>query len=146
MCKILKINKNIKHKYKLLLKNINYYILYIQKMDNNVKLEMKPVPDTIDELSIYSKNNPDKLIVIDFKATWCGPCKAIKPFINYLNENYPNVDFYEIDIQDDDKSTITSNFNISKVPTFIYYKNGELCNSLIGTDKGKIEDLINEYI
>ena len=53
---------------------------------------------TIDNLNNYSTSNPSKLLVIDFKASWCAPCKAIKPFIDYLKENYQNVDFYEIDI------------------------------------------------
>ena len=94
----------------------------------------------------YSKLKSSTLIVIDFKATWCGPCKAIKPFITYLHENYPNVEFLEIDIEDDTRNTIVSTFKIKKVPTFVFYKDGELCNSLIGTDKAKLEELVNEYL
>ena len=103
-------------------------------------------PKSIEELTTYSKNNSTKLIVIDFKATWCGPCKTIKPFIEYLKDNYKNVDFYEIDIEDEDTETITNTFDIKKLPTFIYYKNGDVCNSLFGTNKNNIEDLINEYL
>ena len=101
---------------------------------------------TLEHLNTYSISNPSKLLVIDFKASWCAPCKAIKPFIDYLKENYPNVDFYEIDIEDDNTETITNTFDIKKVPTFIYYKNGEVCNTLIGTDKNKIEEFINENL
>lgn len=101
---------------------------------------------TIDNLNTYSTSNPSKLLVIDFKASWCAPCKAIKPFIDYLKENYPNVDFYEIDIEDETKDTIINNFSIEKLPTFIYYKNGKVCETLIGTNKSKIEELINEFL
>jgi thioredoxin 1 len=101
---------------------------------------------TIDNLNTYSTSNPSKLLVIDFKASWCSPCKAIKPFIDYLKENYPNVDFYEIDIEDETKDTIINNFSIKKLPTFIYYKNGKVCETLIGTNKSKIEELINEFL
>lgn len=101
---------------------------------------------TFDELNIYSQNNPNKLIVIDFKATWCSPCKAIKPFVEYLKENYPNVDFLEIDIEDEEKTTITEKFEIAKVPTFIYFKNGNMCQSIIGTNKNNIENTINDNI
>ena len=101
---------------------------------------------TIDNLNIYSTSNPSKLLVIDFKAAWCAPCKAIKPFVDYLKENYPNVDFYEIDIEDETKETIVNNFDIVKLPTFLYYKNGKVCETLIGTNKSKIEELINEYL
>jgi len=103
-------------------------------------------PLTSDELESYSKNKSSTLIVIAFKATWCTPCKAIKPFVTYLHESYPNVEFYEIDIEDDSRDTIVSSFNIKKVPTFIFYKNGILCNSMIGTDKDKLEELVNEYL
>ena len=37
----------------------------------------------------YSKSKSSTLLVIDFKAVWCGPCKAIKPFVTYLHESYP---------------------------------------------------------
>jgi thioredoxin 1 len=101
---------------------------------------------TIDNLNIYSTSNPSKLLVIDFKASWCSPCKAIKPFVDYLKENYTNVDFYEIDIEDETKETIVNNFDIVKLPTFLYYKNGKVCETLIGTNKSKIEELINEFL
>jgi thioredoxin 1 len=101
---------------------------------------------TLENLNIYSISNPSKLLVIDFKASWCAPCKAIKPFIDYLKENYPNVDFYEIDIEDENKETIVNNFDIAKLPTFLYYKNGKVCETLIGTNKSKIEEFINEFL
>ena len=103
-------------------------------------------PLTSYDLMTYSKSKSSTLIVIDFKASWCIPCKTIKPFIAYLHESYPNVEFIEIDIEDESRDTIVSNFNIKKVPTFVFYKNGELCNSLIGTNKDNIEALINEYL
>ena len=103
-------------------------------------------PLTKDDLISYSKSKSSTLIVIDFKATWCGPCKAIKPFIEYLHESYPNVEFMEIDIEDEDRNTIVSNFDIKKVPTFVFYKNGEVCNTLVGTNKDNLEGFVNEYL
>jgi len=107
---------------------------------------MSVLPSTIDEFTTYSTNNSSTLIVIVFKATWCGPCKTIKPYIEYLKDNYKNVEFHEIDIEDEDVETITNTFNIKKVPTFLYYKNGNICSSLIGTNKGIIEELVNEHL
>jgi thioredoxin 1 len=102
--------------------------------------------NSYNELMTYSQTNPTKLIVIDFKASWCAPCKAIKPFFEYLKENYPNVDFLEIDIENENTSTITETFEIVKVPTFIYFKNGLLCHSIIGTNKENIENAINDNL
>ena len=52
----------------------------------------------------------------------------------------------EIDIEDESRETIISNFNIKKVPTFVFYKNGEVCNTLVGTNKDNIECLVNDYL
>lgn len=101
---------------------------------------------TYDELITYSTTNSSTLIVLDFKATWCGPCKALKPFIEYLQKEYPNVIFQEIDIENEEHSNITEKFDIAKVPTLIYIKNGLVCHSLIGTNKENIENAVNEYL
>ncbi|XP_060055011.1 thioredoxin isoform X1 [Erinaceus europaeus] len=42
----------------------------------------------------------DKLVVVDFSATWCGPCKMIKPFFHSLCEKYSDVVFLEVDVDD----------------------------------------------
>ena len=107
---------------------------------------MSLILSTYNDLETYSKNNNSTLIILNFKAQWCTPCKAIKTFINYLKEQYTNVQFYEIDIENDDTETITTYFNIKKFPTFVYYKNGIIYDTLIGTDKDKIEELVNDYL
>ena len=107
---------------------------------------MSFIPTTIEDFITYSKTKSSTLMVIDFKASWCAPCKSIKPFIEYLKEQYTNVEFYEIDIEDENTATITSTFDIQKLPTFVYYKNGNICKSIIGVNKGNIEELVNEYL
>lgn len=103
-------------------------------------------PYTPNDLLNYSKTKPLTLIVIDFNATWCAPCNQIKPFIGYLQENYPNVEFYEVDIEDDERTELITKFNIKKVPTFLYYKDGAICNTHIGINKEQLEEYVNEYI
>lgn len=99
-----------------------------------------------EELLSYSQCNPNKLIVLKFEAKWCNPCKAIKPFVEYLQKEYPNVIFDMFDIEDEDTINISEKFDIAKVPTFIYFKNGNICSSIIGTNKENIENAINEYL
>ena len=107
---------------------------------------MSFIPTTLESLESFSKQNETLLLFISFKASWCKPCKEIKPFIDYLKEQYKNVNFYEIDIEDNEVESIPHSFNIKKVPTFIYYKNGITCNSIVGTNKELIEEYINEYL
>lgn len=99
-----------------------------------------------DDLQAYSTSNPNKLICLNFKASWCGPCKVITPFVDYLIVNYPNVIFMTIDIENEELSSITEKFEIMRVPSFIYVKNGNVCHNIIGTNKQDIENAINDNL
>ncbi|EHB11923.1 Myotubularin-related protein 13 [Heterocephalus glaber] len=65
----------------------------------------------------------DKLVVVDFSATWCGPCKMIKPFFHSLSEKYSNVLFLEVDV--DDCQDIAAECEVKCMPTFQFFKKGE---------------------
>ncbi|MCK9574684.1 MAG: thioredoxin family protein [Candidatus Pacearchaeota archaeon] len=60
----------------------------------------------------------EKPVVIDFYATWCGPCKVLAPKLEDLEEDYTNVDFYKIDIEKNEE--LTRILNIRNVPTALY--------------------------
>jgi thioredoxin 1 len=109
-------------------------------------MSIKPMFSSLDDLNNYSSSNPNRLMIIKCSATWCAPCKAIKPFYAYLSENYPNVDFYELDIDDDSTLSISDNFEITKVPTFLYIKNSIVCNQIVGTNKENIENSITDNL
>lgn len=72
----------------------------------------------------------DKLTLVDFSATWCGPCKMFKPIIEQLEENMPEVNFFNADIDDCDE--IAKRFRIFSVPTLILFKNGEKVDLSVG--------------
>ncbi|KAI9346177.1 galactose-binding domain-like protein [Obelidium mucronatum] len=86
---------------------------------------------------------PTKLIVADFTASWCGPCKAIKPFYAELASKYRHVTFTTIDI-DQLKETAGKN-NITSVPTFHFYKGGELVGSMKGADPRQLQALVDQH-
>ncbi|KAK9408083.1 thioredoxin [Crotalus adamanteus] len=86
----------------------------------------------------------DKLIVVDFSATWCGPCKMIKPFFHSMVEKYPDVIFIEIDV--DDAQDVASHCDVKCMPTFQFYKNNEKVHEFSGANKEKLEEAIKKHM
>ena len=69
--------------------------------------------------------------VVDFFATWCGPCKMLAPVFQEVgNELDGKAQFYKVDI--DQSLDIARQFNVSTVPTIIVFKNGEPIERLVG--------------
>ena len=70
-------------------------------------------------------------VVIDFSATWCGPCKKISPIIDELADEYEGkVVIGKCDVDDNDE--LTSRFGIRNVPTVLFIKNGEVVDKHVG--------------
>lgn len=74
--------------------------------------------------------NNETLTVIDFSATWCMPCRMLKPILERVTEQFDNVDFYEIDI--DENEEIAKRYRIFSVPTLVCFKSGKKIDSLVG--------------
>ena len=75
--------------------------------------------------------NTDKLVVVDFWATWCGPCKAIAPVVEEVAAEFEGkavVGKCNVDDCDD----VPMNFNIRSIPTLLFFKNGELVDRHVG--------------
>ncbi|XP_052774702.1 thioredoxin-like [Mya arenaria] len=81
-----------------------------------------------------------KLMVVDFTASWCGPCKMIAPVFEGLSQEHADVDFYKVDV--DANADTSESQGISCMPTFKLYKNGEVVDTLEGADKDKLKALI----
>ena len=69
-----------------------------------------------------------KLVVIDFFATWCGPCKMISPKIEAMAGEMSNVVFLKVDV--DEAEDVAQEYNISAMPTFVFLKNGQKVKDL----------------
>ena len=75
-------------------------------------------------------NADDELVVVDFFATWCGPCKMLGPVIERAADKFSDVHFYKVDI--DEEMDLAARFQVMSVPTLIYFKRGEVLSKSIG--------------
>ncbi len=84
--------------------------------------------------------------VVDFSATWCGPCKKISPIIDELAAEYEGrVIIGKCDV--DDADDLTSRFGIRSVPTVLFFKNGEVVDKNLGAaPKQTFVDKINALL
>jgi thioredoxin 1 len=87
-----------------------------------------------------------KLDVVDFAATWCGPCKAMEPTLEKLAQRYEyKVDFFRMDV--DDEPEMAQMFGIRSVPTVIFFKNGKKVDLFVGAmSEQKLETEIKKYV
>ncbi len=72
----------------------------------------------------------DKLIVLDFWATWCGPCKMLMPVLESVEGKYPDVVFGKVNV--DEEEMLARRYGIVSIPTLIFIKNGETVKKSVG--------------
>ena len=78
--------------------------------------------------------------IVDFNATWCGPCRMLKPILEKLDNEY-DIPFYSVDV--DDVEDLAYKFNVSSIPCVIYLENGEEKDRFVGfIPENKIKSFI----
>lgn len=70
------------------------------------------------------------VVVVDFFATWCGPCKMLAPVFESVSEELNNAKFVKVDI--DESLELAQKFGISTVPTMMIFKDGKVVYKLVG--------------
>ncbi len=84
----------------------------------------------------------DKVVLIDFYATWCGPCKMQSPIVDEIAEEKQDIKVAKIDI--DNNASLAEKYEIMSIPTLLVLKNGEVKKQFVGlTTKNDICDSIN---
>ena len=101
----------------------------------------------VNNSQFYNKiRTSDKLVVIDFFATWCGPCKMLTPIFESLSKEMSDkVDFAKIDI--DRSLEVAQEYEIVSVPTMIIFKNGKEVQRIVGfVPKEQIKSKIKAHL
>jgi len=81
-----------------------------------------------------------KLVVVDFTASWCGPCQAIAPVFEKLAAEMTDVDFVKVDV--DENEEVAQKCGIQAMPTFQFYKDGNKVHEFSGANEDKIRQAI----
>lgn len=81
-----------------------------------------------------------KPMILDFWATWCGPCQMVGPMIDELAEEF-NGKIIVGKVNVDENSDLPSQYGIRNIPTLLFFKGGELVNKLVGAQsKAKLQE------
>ncbi|BBN04464.1 thioredoxin [Marchantia polymorpha subsp. ruderalis] len=79
----------------------------------------------------------NKTIVVDFTATWCGPCRHMAPVFVELSKKYPSLVFLKVDV--DQVTEVAGLWDVQAMPTFIFIKNKKLVHKIVGANKDELE-------
>ena len=97
---------------------------------------------TADNFEEKVLNAPNK-VLLDFWATWCGPCRMIAPFVEEIAEENEHITVGKIDV--DEEAALAARFGIVSIPTLIVMEKGQVVDKLVGyRPKADIQKLLAE--
>lgn len=83
----------------------------------------------------------EKPVLVDFFATWCGPCMMVAPIVEEIANEHPELKICKVDV--DEEPEIARDFQIMSIPTLLVFKDGELTAKAVGArSKEQILDMI----
>ncbi|GMI99202.1 thioredoxin 2, THIOREDOXIN H2, Arabidopsis thioredoxin h2 [Hibiscus trionum] len=95
------------------------------------------------QLHFNSVKETPKLMVIDFSASWCGPCKFMEPALNDMAAKFTDVEFVKLDV--DELPDVAQEFGVQAMPTFVLLKNGEEVDRVVGAQKNELEKKVDKH-
>ena len=103
------------------------------------------IPNIYDTDFMKEVLNEEKLVLVDFSAIWCGPCKMVAPILEEIAYENDNVKIVKMDV--DVSPFISRKYRINSIPNIKFFKNGRVVDEIIGfVHKRQIEEVINRNL
>ncbi|XP_059623551.1 thioredoxin H1-like [Cornus florida] len=93
---------------------------------------------------LQKANETKKLMVVDFTASWCGPCRFIAPFLGDLAKKLPTVMFVKVDV--DELKSVATDWAVEAMPTFMFLKEGKIVDKVVGAKKDELQQTISKHM
>jgi thioredoxin 1 len=84
--------------------------------------------DSFEKLTAQS----ERAVLIDFWATWCGPCQKLTPELEKLAEEFPDLIIGKISVEDAENVQLAASMGVNSIPALFFYRNGKLEKQLLG--------------
>jgi len=94
-----------------------------------------------DELNKHLKEEK-RLVVVDFHAIWCGPCKKLMPVLEKMVDEH---DLCLLKVDVDESEEFSDHYEVITIPTLLFFKNGELLDKLVSSDENDVLQLILKH-
>ena len=101
----------------------------LQQQNLNKIVNEMPVMELTSQ-DFDQKKSENELLLVDFWAEWCGPCKSMHPIFSRVAKKYKSVRFARVNV--DNAQDIARRYGVQSIPTFIMFKNGEVANTMVG--------------
>lgn len=83
----------------------------------------------------------EKIVLVDFWANWCGPCKMLSPIVDQVAEEHPEIKVGKVNI--DEEAALAIDYKVMSIPTLLVFKNGQVANQSVGAiSKTEILELL----